>query len=518
MSQAESSDPPIPDPKRFRPGTGDNRYARFAAEALGVERTEVLDEILYALSNYQQTCAVGANGVGKSFTASVAGIAALYCNVNTVVPVTAGTGGTLEDNIWKPIKSLFRDSPLPGRVIENKRELRTEFDPEWYLKCVAPKYPDDLEGDHNDNVLYIVEEADKPGISYDHIDSVRSTITDKEDRVLVVANPPEDESNCVYRLLRSDQWQNLKFSSWDSHNVKVETGEIEGDKIGGLADIHKLKQDWMEYHGEEWPGLEQVREWSDPWYGTDNSGVVTPREPPNEEFRDDLHTKWFKRRAGVVPPQGAEAWRPFSIADVRNAWQREAGETAATPDVFAVDVARMGGDKTIGTALYGETAEIAYNKKGADFHKQRLELQQLVDNWKNTPVVVDAVAEGSGIADELSVRYGDVTRFNSQEQAIQKNDYKSRWAEGLQEIGTWLRGRGTFSNEDLYEELMITARTVEFTETSLRRGNVVEATPKRKIKDELGHSPDFVDSLLMALHKRDIINTNRGKVSPTFSW
>lgn len=508
----------LPRAKNFKPGSGNNRYARFAASWLDVQRTHVLDTIAEAVNNNQQVLVTGANGIGKSFTASVLGLAGLYTNPNTVVPITAGTGGTLEDNIWKPLKSLFRNSDLPGRVLENKRELRTEFDEEWYLKCVAPKYPDDLEGDHNENVLYIVEEADKPGITYEHIDSVRSTVTDEGDRILVVANPPTDESNCVYRLVQSDQWHKVNFASWDSHNARIERNREDGETIGGLADIHKIKQDWFEYHEEDWPGIEQIIQWSDPWYGSEESGVVTPSDPPNETFRDDLHTNWYKRRAGVVPPQGAEAWRPFSVSDVRAASNRERSINAQTPDVLAIDAARKGGDVTVGMALYDESAREVYRKQGTDFVTQRLEIQKKLNKWPDVSVGVDAVGEGSALADEIAARHPDVSRYNTQEIASQKEDYKSKWAEGLQEIGDWLQGRGGFSNDELFDELMVAARVVEFSETNLRRGRVIEATSKEKIKQELGHSPDYLDSLLIALHKRDILNSGRGKAKPTFGW
>jgi hypothetical protein len=478
-----------PRPRKYKPGTGNNRYARFMEDWLGMQRTEVLDAIAKALDNHQQVLVLGANGVGKSYGAAGLGPTALYTNPNTVVPITAGTGGTLEDNIWKPIKSLWKNSELPGRYLDNKRELRTEFDDEWYLKCVSPKYPDDLEGDHNDNLIYIIEEADKPGVTYEHIDSVRSTVTDETDRIVVIANPPEDESNSVYELMQSDEWHTLQFASWDSHNVKVETGDIDGEKIGGLATLGKIKDDWKEYHDEPWPGLETVKAWSN---------------PESAEFRTDLHTKWYKRRAGIMPPEGAEKWRPFSVADVEAAYQRDVGNVRVTPEALGVDVADKV-DTTKAVGLHGPKAVIEYDSQ-ADLPTQQRELIEKIREWPDMDGRTDAIGRGAQIAQALTNRFPDFEEFGSNEVPVD-DDYRTKWAHGLQLIGEWLRGNGSFEDGTLYEQLKVAARVVSFKRNSLKsRGKVIEATPKERLKDELGTSPDTFDALLMAIVARETTN------------
>jgi len=212
-----------PRPRNYKPGTGADRYARFVADWLRIERTNVLDELSRSLVEHEQTLAIGGNGVSKSYSAAALGIAALYCNPNTVVPVTAGNGDTLKNSIWKPIKSLWRNSQLPGDYKDNDRSLHTGFDDEWFLECHSPQYPEDLEGDHNANVIYIIEEAEKPGVTSEHIDSARSTLGE-DDHILVLANPPTDESNIVHELKQKDSWNVLRFPTWESRNARVDRG------------------------------------------------------------------------------------------------------------------------------------------------------------------------------------------------------------------------------------------------------------------------------------------------------
>lgn len=499
MNQAQ--DVP-PRPANYKPGTGSDRYARFAEDWLDVTRTYVFDTLCQALEEHQQVIAIGGNGLGKSYFVGAAGIPALYTNPHTIVHVTAGTSTTLKNNIWKPTRGLFKDAKrrygLPGRYLDGSREIRTEIADKWYFECVSPAYPDDLEGPHNDNVIYFIEEADKPGVTEEHIDSVRSTVTDKDDRVCVVANPPTDEGNVVYELLESDEWHTVVFPSWESQPVRIERGLEDGEPIGGLATTWKIKQDWEEYHDEPWPGLEQAIKWSDPWYGTDEYGAIAPKNPPNPEFRDDLHERWFKRRAGIVPPQNSSVWRPWSVATVDETTSEPLRpSTTSEPIAIGVDVARKGGDSTVvcrlfeDRALFDEWSHTDHNENGARIRK-------ILEQYDPVPPnPVDAVGEGSAVADRLQSRYRSTIRFKAGSKPIQEDEYYDSWSEALDRLGSRLPDL-TIDNADAREELFAAARVVEFEEKRRRSGDVIKATPKSEIKDHLGESPDHLDALAMA--------------------
>lgn len=481
MSQTQAQDDPPPKPSAYKPGTGKDRYCRFVEDHLDVTRTEVLDRILKAFEQHQKVIVQAANGVGKSFGASNGGLAGTFCNADTTTNVTSGSYGQLDDTIWKPIKSLHRKSRLPGRTLDNTRELKTEIDEEWYLKCLSPQYPGDLEGRHNDRMLYIIEEADKPGITQEHIDSALSTLTDEEDRILVICNPPTDETNVVHELFNSDEWHSIQFSSWDSHDCKVDTGEVESEKIGGLADLSKIEHDWKEFNGEEWPGLEQVKAWS---------------IPDSEAFRTDLDSRWYRRRAGIMPPDDSESWRPFKIADVNAAWNREA-DSPHEATTAGVDVARSG-DETVLSGKHREAIKTHYARKGSNHVEQKNALSDKLYGIGGPKVAVDAVGEGSGIADELNQQF-NVTRFSNGAKPVDESNYYDSWAEALSLFGEFLES-GSIESETLYEQAKVAARVVEFSTRTLtsRGGEVIEATSKEAIKDALGHSPDHLDAALMA--------------------
>jgi len=490
---SQSTDAP-PRPRNYKPGTGPQRYVEFVEDWLGLRVPTIQRQILEALEQHRRVVAVAANGVGKSYVAAAGSIAALYCNPHTTVNITSGSYGQLDDTIWKPIKSLHRNSQMPGRTLDNTRELKTEISEDWYLKCLSPQYPGDLEGRHNERMVYVIEEADKPGITREHIDSAESTITDEGDRMLVIANPPSDETNVVKSLLESEKWETLQFPSWESHNV-----QNPDDPIPGLVEESELRENWEAWNNEAWPGLEDAIKAS--------------------QNRTDLSNRWYRRRAGRIPPEGSDKWRPWSIGDVEQAFNRDVPDTRITPSHVGIDVARGGGDKTVMVGLHGPRATVHYDELGSNHRDQRIELQDEISEWANPEINVDAVGEGSGLADELDSRVPNVNRFSNGETAIDDENYRYKWGEGLQLIGEWLRSGGSLSHGKLYEELKVAAGVLEFREKRLssRGGKIIEATSKDRLKDELGRSPDYTDSLLMALHSRETDSSDE-KASMTFGW
>ena len=518
---------------QYAPSTGSDRYARFIEDLLDLQRTFVQDQILAALHEHEQVVVAAANGVGKSYIAAAGGVATLHCNPDTIVNVTAGTSGTLKTNIWKPARSLYRGSPLPamfgGRTMDGDREIRTGLDDEWFFECVSPRYPDDLQGPHNDTVIYIVEEADKPGVTADHIEAVRSTATDADDRVLVIANPPDDSGNIVHRLIENDEWHHLQFPTWECHNVRLDRGLETGDEIGGLATTHKLRKDWREYHDEDWPGLEQAIAWSDPWLGAEPEArsAVLPddrSELPNDEFREDLHSLWYRRRCGIVPPGGASVLRPVEPGDVRAAYDRQPGAVRETPQAVGIDVARTT-DKTVMIGLHDLELRVHYAEQGDNHEQQKPEV---VDGTASTPGLASwpspevAVDKGyaPGFHDYVNDRVPNVTGFQNGTKPVAMTRWKDKWAEALHHLGEFLEQGGSIASQQLRKEVLAAARVIQYEERTLdSRGTngaeVYQATSKDAIKDELGHSPDYLDAALMALWV-DRVDFSEEKPSPTW--
>jgi len=265
-----------------------------------------------------------------------------------------------------------------------------------------------------------------------------------------------------------------------------------------------MRDDWEEYHSEEWPGVQQVIRYSSPYL--DESGEPTVREweasRENPEFRDDLHERWYKRRAGIIPPQGADIHRPIHIPDVRSAKNRNPPKGDLLGVAF--DIARDGGDSSACVryyegALEAETWRVS-DEKGHDENRERIHNILTSDGQhRNAPVAVDAIGEGSDIADMVRREY-DGVRFKSLTVAEDEENYDDKWAEGLARLGDALEDV-TFTGPDgteLRKQLFAGARTIQYERHGTKQREVYRATPKSEVKEMYGQSPDLLDAAVMA--------------------
>lgn len=471
---------------------GNDRYITFAETVLDIQLAETQKRILRALAEHERVLVVSGNGVGKSYTVAIAKLAFLATNIDSIVLGTSGSYSQFVDAAWRPLKALHAAAQervgIPGETYEGGQPT-LEIDSEWFAKVVSPRDPGDLEGRHAAKMLVVIEEADKRYITHEHFDSAGSSVTDSDDRMLAVANPPLDETDVVAEKMQSDRWHVIQFSSFESHNVRADAGELDAPKIPGLVDLDTLRADWEEWNAESWPGVEAAR--------------------TAHERRGDLDQRWYRRRAGVIPAESASVYRPFYLDDARAALDENTPPQNPGPLVgIGIDVARKGGDKTVYRRLYPNYTN------GEEWSKERhpdneARIRDLLDAEPDSPpVAVDAVGEGSGLADRLQDAYPDVHRFKNgskPDSDAGAAEYYDKWSEGLAALGDRLSGLAVAQagETQIREELFTAARVVEFEENRRRSGDVVQASPKSDITERLGHSPDALDALVMAAWAAD---------------
>lgn len=469
--------------------TGSDRYADFITDFFGISPTAIQQRLLRAVAEHKRVLAVGANGPGKSYIAAALNGAFLYSNSDSICMPTSGTYSVLDDTLWKPLRSMVKSAQdsqdLPGRPLENPPRIL--IDDEWYFKAVSPTHPSNLEGRHAGTMLITIEEADKPDITREHIDSAESMITDDNDRMLVTANPPDAEDNVVYELMQDDNWHVIQFSSFESRNVRVDIGESDAEKIPGLVDLATVKYDWARWNNSEWPGAEVAR---------------------SAHLHDDtLDSRWYRRRAGVIPPESASAHRPVTVAGIEAAFDRPIPRETTqppTPQGLGFDVARMGGDSNALAVVYPDSLRILDTWQGVDHTANEARVRrQLGEGWDAT-LAIDATGEGSGLGDRIGTWYPNTHRFNAGGEAADRTEFKDCWSEGLYHLGQFLQ-TGSFTDRRLREELLAAARTIEYEEKyyASRESTVLKATSKSAITDQLGRSPDVLDAAMQAVWARD---------------
>jgi hypothetical protein len=293
--------------------------------------------------------------------------------------------------------------------------------------------------------------------------------------------------------MRDPTWKQLQYSSFDSHNVQVELGNAEGEMVDGLVTLDRIKKDWRSWNNEEWLGVDEVRH--------------------AHEHRDDLDERWYRRRAGVIPPTGAAVHRPVYKHEVETALDNPMPETRIRKAI-AFDIARSGGDYTVAVTVHDtgaveveewQVTEVRGHNENEDRIREILEREQRQLRCKP---VVDAVGEGSHIADLVRRDY-DGVRFKSGTEAV-SDEYADKWTEGLAALGQRLTNL-SIDHDRLAKELHAAARYVEYEERTVRGDEILEATSKEGLKEHIEHnSPDHLDALVMAAWSLET-SSNRGR-------
>lgn len=511
---------------------GVDRYVNFGQDFMGARFAETQKRILRSVNEHQRVLIISGNGVGKSYGVAILALAFLYTNTDSVVLGTSGSYGQFIDTMWGPMKSMAQDLKddhgLPGQIYSGNKPA-IEINSEWFFRVTSPRDPGELEGRHADDVLVIIEEADKEYITPEHFDSAGSSITDMNDKMVAIANPPDDEANVVYEKAQQDRWHVIDFSSFESHNVQVDMGDVADEHIPGLVDLITIADDWEAWNDTDWP------ETPDDWPGVNHykqkiqrgdmerSELIEMLRPGAPVARDahkleqSLDKKWYKRRLGDIPPAAAVIHRPFTLQDVRDAYERDPEITTPQPQAVGIDVARKGGDYNVVDGVHADVLRVYNRWNGTDHNQNERKIRSILDQWPDPDIAIDASPEGSGLADRLGAEYGGLTRFNAGEKAANSQTYFDKWSEALHAFGSFLDNGGSFSNSILREELLAAARVVETQEKyySNRNATVYKCTSKDAVKQKLGRSPDMLDAAIQAVW-RNRVNPTPNAISSTW--
>jgi hypothetical protein len=407
---------------------------------------------------------------------------------------------------------------IAGSASWKNSPAQIDFDnhPEWFLRFRSPRKPKNLEGRHGRRAFVVIDESDKEDVTEAHFSSATSTASSDQDVVVAIANPPEDRSDVSYQKWKSDRWHTIEFSSFDSHNALRDLGRLDPDDdrghIHGLVEMNLIIEDYEAWNGYDWPGVDQAKR----AVVRDEHG----RRIANPNHDRSLDPRWYRKRLGVLPPVGQGTLRPWYEHHVDDAVERyrvavdrglmpiRHGRVPAVQ--IGTDMARDGGDLTVAVGRYEDpqpkVLDVIVDKRLGDHTRNE---DVLLDMDKNTvdrrgPWVIDAVGEGSGVADRLRAQRPNVKRFDGGQNADDEDEYYNRASESYVHLGQWLKDGGMIApNTDLEKQLREASRVLTLTERSLRGGTTLQAKGKDTLKknEHLGHSPDVMDAAALACYR-----------------
>lgn len=483
---------------------------------LGFDLADTQQEILRACQEHDRILVWSGNGTGKTAGVMMAAWWYVMTRWNALGLVTSGNYAVLNDTSWPFLQTIHKRAQevfpgIPGEAKQSPPRIDMEGHPEWWLRFRSPTYPENLEGRHGRRAFVVIDESDKDDVTEAHFSAATSTASSDDDVVVAIANPPEDRSNVAYNKWKADRWHTIEFSSFDSHNIQRKLGLLDGGDRGaipGLVDLSLVIEDYEAWNGYDWPGWEQARR----AVVRDEAG----RRVANPDHSRDLDPRWYRKRLGVLPPAGQGTLRPFYEHQVDDAIDRyRAAEADGRVPLFdgAViaqvgnDIARDGGDRTVAVAQYDRLPllDIVVDQRPGD-HERNHDILTAADDRLNRrgPWVIDAVGEGSGVADRIRAQRPHVHRFDGGANADDEDEYYNRATEAYVHLGQFIKNGGLVPpNTDLARELREASRVLSLREKSLRGGTTLQAKGKETLKksEYLGRSPDVLDAAALACYR-----------------
>ena len=282
----------------------------FVKEALRGVPDEWQEEAVCSVRDNRRTSIKSGQGVGKTAGTVWTALWFLFSHENARVVATAPTKRQLNDVMWAEMAKWINKSPLLQAILNKTKTYIYVIGAEdtWFAVAVASARPENIQGFHADNLLFIIDEAS--GVDDSIIEAINGTLTGNNNKLLMLGNPTKAEgafyeSHTVDRALYHCMTVNAETSA----RTNKENIEAMARKYGRDSNVYRVR-----VLGE---------------FPTEGDDVVIPISMVERSIMTD--------------------WEPFDTPiHIR----------------IACDVARYGNDKTIISQRVDKKVDILHKKNG----------------------------------------------------------------------------------------------------------------------------------------------------------
>lgn len=346
----------------------------FHREVLLFEPDDWQQRVAYDIRDHTKVSVKSGQGVGKTGMEAATLLWFITCFPFPRIVATAPTKQQLHDVLWSEVAKWMSNSPLLEMLLKWTKTYvyMREHEKRWFATARTATKPENMQGFHEDNMLFIIDEAS--GIAEPIMEAILGTLTGENNKLLMCGNPTKTvgtfyDSHTVDRAL------------YQCHTVNSEhTERANKDNIAAM----KRK------YGEN-SNVVKVRVYGE--FPTQEDDVFIPISYLESSCQTEIPDITAKA-LGVYRNKGGD----LQPVDVSGVYQIEIG----------CDVARYGDDKTcIG---YRVNEVIKFHKKynGQDTVWTASNVAQLYlmlkEKYKypgQIPVKVDDGGVGGGVVDQL---------------------------------------------------------------------------------------------------------------------
>lgn len=329
----------------------------FAKEVLQFTPDEWQREALGDLAEADKVAIKSGQGVGKTGLEAVALLWFVCCFPFPRIVATAPTKQQLHDVLWSEVSKWQGKSPLLTKLLKWTKTYiyMVGYEKRWFAVARTATKPENMQGFHEDNMLFIVDEAS--GVADPIMEAILGTLTGANNKLLMCGNPTKT-SGTFFDAFNGDRTQYRLHTVSARNSSRTSRGNIES--------------------------LERK-------YGRD-SNVVRVRVD------------------GEFPTQEDDVFIMLSLIEQCGSRQYELPENKGMPYVmFGVDVARFGDDETV---IYRNTKgklELAAKRHGQDLMATagdivalyKRTIKEFPDYKGRIYVNIDDTGLGGGVTDRL---------------------------------------------------------------------------------------------------------------------
>lgn len=437
----------------------------FALEVCRFQPDKWQKAVFTDIAEYPKVSVRSGQGVGKTGCEAILCLWFLACFPYSRVVATAPTKQQLNDVLWAEVSKWQSKSPFLKAVLKwTKTKVSViGYEERWFATARTATKPENMQGFHEDNMLFIVDEAS--GVADPIMEAILGTLSGANNKLLMCGNPTKTSG-----------------TFYDSHY-----------RDRALYCCHKVSsRDSVRTNKENIAAMERK-------YGKESNFVRV-------------------RVDGDFPKQEDDVFIPLELILASTSAVRDF-EEPGIPDLIHIgcDVARFGDDKTIIGSKVNEKTDIVCKRQGQDTMKTADDIAVCYDRLlKKYPrykrpvaVKIDDGGVGGGVVDRLrQMKRNNSQRFKQMEifpvkfgQRIKHPYYYDSTTYMMSVIRNLLSPHDEDgkpkpvelilpNDDDLIVQL--STRKYEMTDDSKQRVESKDAIKKRG-----GHSPDEADCILL---------------------
>lgn len=438
----------------------------FSEEVIRFEPDSWQQEALMDLSNSPKVAIKSGQGVGKTSMEAIALLWFLCCFPYPRIVATAPTKQQLHDVLWSEVSKWQSKSPLLTELLKWTKTYIYMVGQEkrWFAVARTATKPENMQGFHEDNMLFIVDEAS--GVADPIMEAVLGTLSGKNNKLLMCGNPTKTSGTFFDAF-------NVDRVHYKLHTVSSRNSErTNKDNIASL----------------------------DRKYGKD-SNVVRVRVD------------------GEFPTQEDDVFISLSVIEQCGNKLYELPDDKGMPYImFGVDVARFGDDETVIYRNAKGKIKLAAHRRGQNLMSTvgdivalyKKTIRECSDYKGRIYVNIDDTGLGGGVTDRLGEVKKEqnlyrmvVVPINAAEKIETDTHDGKEAAEHYNNLTThmWAVLRELLTNQDI--EIEDDAET--FAQLSIRKyfmasNGKLELESKKEMKKRGVSSPDRADAMALSTY------------------